>query len=270
MIGFQVNHNRYNVVVIGTGGTGGNLIPTLSRLFYSLLDGKENEILFTLVDGDNVDEGNLYRQPFIKSDLGKNKAFVFAKRYSNAFGIEISYNDTYIENEEDLLHLLTKCNKSYNLKGNYLPILIGCVDNNRSRAMMHNVFNKLADIVYIDSGNEKISGQVVMGVRSKGNVLMPPVAELYPSILEDKSSIFKSQESCSNVQRNEHGIDVKKMSQQLITNATASNIILNFLSNIILGKELVTNMVNFNTDHINCRPQYMDFSATLATCNGEY
>jgi len=259
MVGFKINHNKFNIVILGTGGNGGNLIPTLSRFIYSMIDSKEYDILFTVVDGDIVEKGNLYRQHFTKGDLGKNKAMVFAHRYSNAFGIDINFVDTYIETEASLESLLTFCNRDYQYKGDrkpYLPVLIGCVDNNRSRIMMHNVFNKINDIVYIDAGNEKYSGQVVMGVRGNGKTLMPDIAEIFPEILEDKTSVFKSKEGCTRVAHKDDGrIDVEKMNQQLVTNATAATIILNFVANLMLGKPLLTNAVDFDTTNINVKPK---------------
>ena len=42
-----------------------------------------------------------------------------------------------------------------------IPVLIGAVDNNASRQLFHQVFNKLDTIIYIDSGNDEITGQVV-------------------------------------------------------------------------------------------------------------
>lgn len=257
MDGFKINHNRFNIVILGTGGNGGNLIPTLARFLYSMIESKEKDIICTLVDGDVVDEGNLYRQPFVKNDLGKNKAFVFAHRYSNAFGIDINFLDTYVESEDQLKALLTDCNRNYNYnKGaKYLPVLIGCCDNNRSRIMMHNVFNSIDNIVYIDAGNEKYSGQIVMGARADGKLLMPSISDIYPEILDDNKSVFKSKEGCTRVQHDADGkIDVEKMNQQLVTNAFASTIILNYVCNLMLGKLLITNVVDFDTTNINARP----------------
>ena len=52
-----------------------------------------------------------------------------------------------------------------------LVILIGAVDNNKSRKLCHEVFYKLDDLIYIDSGNGKYTGQVVCGVRRNGRTI---------------------------------------------------------------------------------------------------
>lgn len=62
-----------NVYVIGCGGVGSWLIPSLT-----LLIGKKN--LF-LIDGDMLEQKNLNRQLFTPNDLGKNKAEALAFRY---------------------------------------------------------------------------------------------------------------------------------------------------------------------------------------------
>ena len=90
------------IVLVGTGGTGGYIVPQLYRLLYAL----DRPIRVILCDGDLVEEKNLGRQNFIEADLGKNKAMVLAERYSNAFGIETSYIPQYVEDEEMLEELL--------------------------------------------------------------------------------------------------------------------------------------------------------------------
>ena len=56
-----------------------------------------------------------------------------------------------------------------------LPILIGAVDNNRSRQLCHQVFQKSEELVYIDSGNGEYTGQVVCGIRLGGKTSYKPV-----------------------------------------------------------------------------------------------
>lgn len=46
-----------------------------------------------------------------------------------------------------------------------MVILLGCVDNNRTRQLCHEAFRQSEDLVYIDSGNGSYTGQVVCGVR---------------------------------------------------------------------------------------------------------
>lgn len=179
------------IVLVGTGGTGGYIVPQLYRLLYAL----DRPIRVILCDGDLVEEKNLGRQNFIEADLGKNKAMVLAERYSNAFGIETSYIPQYVEDEEmleELLEPLQYPQNRYVTNQNgeavrkvisEIVILIGAVDNNRSRQVFHSVFQRAKELIYIDSGNSKASGQVICGVRRSGKTFYQPVASLYPTDL---------------------------------------------------------------------------------------
>ena len=66
----------------------------------------------------------------------------------------------------------------YNSQGPTV-ILIGAVDNNRSRQLCHEVFKETRNIIYIDSGNGEYTGQVVCGVRKNGRTITKPVAGIY-------------------------------------------------------------------------------------------
>lgn len=137
------------IVMIGAGGTGGHIAPHLYRLLYAL----ERPVQFVICDGDIVEEKNLVRQNFTKADLGLNKARVVAERYSNVFGLETSYVPDFIENAEKLEELIAPRSwrtgrfvtdpKTYVQTPetiSELVILIGAVDNNRSRQLCHEVF----------------------------------------------------------------------------------------------------------------------------------
>ena len=178
------------IVVIGAGGTGGYVIPHLYRIAFAA----NRPCRIIIADGDIVEEKNLVRQNFAQCDIGQNKAQVMAERYSEVFGIETEYIPEFIEEEERLYELL-------HLEPKYgypkpIGILIGAVDNNRSRIMCHNVFTKMRDLIYIDSGNGEYTGQVVCGVKMSGRVISKPVARVYPDILTDTEK-FPSELSCA-------------------------------------------------------------------------
>lgn len=253
MSSFCINHDKFNIILIGCGGTGGNLIPMLTRLIYSFMNTRigKKDIKLTLVDGDIVEEKNLFRQPFIKQDVGKNKAQVFAERYGGAFGLEISYIPTYLHSNKDVRSLFRSFDKWYLYQ--YLNIIISCLDNDESRTYIYNAYNKHLDTgIWIDAGNEKTSGQVVMGIKKDGKAILPCVVDLYPEVLE-KRTVLYNPNGCSRALPE----DVKRQSQNLITNATAAVTILNFISNILLGEELKTYSVDFNTELIHTRPNYI-------------
>ena len=172
------------IVVLGAGGTGGYLIPHLYRIAFA---DSARTYRIIICDGDIVEKKNLVRQNFVKQDIGRNKAAVLAERYAGAFGIECEYIPEYIENEARLKGLVRPdFRKSYwnNTAETQRVILIGCVDNNKSRALCHKVFYETENLIYIDSGNGESTGQVVCGVRQNGRTTYKPVGSLYPDVLE--------------------------------------------------------------------------------------
>lgn len=180
------------IVVLGAGGTGGYIIPHLYRIAYAT--GRKCKVV--IADGDVVERKNLIRQNFSESDIGENKAKVLAERYSGVFGIETEYIPDFIEDEDRLYELLEVPTYYYSTQPQAVGILIGAVDNNRSRVMCNNVFNLLDNIIYIDSGNSDFAGQVVCGAKLKGRMLSKPVAKIYPDILSDTEK-FPSELSCA-------------------------------------------------------------------------
>lgn len=180
------------ILIIGAGGTGGYVIPQLYRIAYA----SKRKCRVIIADGDIVEEKNLIRQNFSPNDIGENKAAVLAERYAEVFGIETEYIPDFIESEDQLYNLLYVERRSYSSEPRPISILIGAVDNNRSRIMCNNVFNKLDDIVYIDSGNGDFTGQVVCGAKMGGRVVSKPVAGVYPDILSDVEK-FPSELSCA-------------------------------------------------------------------------
>ena len=182
----KFSENRpVKIVMLGAGGTGGHIAPHLYRLLYAL----ERPVRFIICDGDIVEEKNLVRQNFTPADLGENKAKVLAERYSSVFGMETEYVPEFIESGDRLLSMLRTqtfstgpCWSSPTIKE--LVILIGAVDNNKSRKLCHEVFYKLDDLIYIDSGNGMHTGQIVCGIRSGGRTIYRPVGAVFPEVLQ--------------------------------------------------------------------------------------
>ena len=269
------------IVLVGTGGTGGYIVPQLYRLLYAL----DRPIRVILCDGDLVEEKNLGRQNFIEADLGKNKAMVLAERYSNAFGIETSYIPQYVEDEEmleELLEPLQYPQNRYVTNRNgeavqevisEIVILIGAVDNNRSRQVFHNVFQRAKELIYIDSGNSKASGQVICGVRRSGKTFYQPVASLYPEVLEQTDK-FPTELSCA-----EASISAP---QTIAANLAAATIVTIHIYNILaegnnhsVGKSVFsTKSVNIQSFKKNVKRRksqatlfFSRNSCTIACCN---
>ncbi len=232
------------ILMLGAGGTGGHIAPHLYRLLYAL----ERPTRFILSDGDIVEQKNLVRQNFCEADLGKNKAQVLAERYAGAFGLEAEYIPDFIESPERLAELLTPPPEMRR----HLTILIGAVDNNRSRQLCHEVFYCSRNLIYIDSGNGEFSGQVVCGVRHNNCTIAEPLVHYYPDIMEETDR-FPTELSCA---------EASVSSPQAITaNLTAATVVVDMLYNILVLGRLRTKMVTFSTKSVNVRPYFEERKA---------
>ena len=241
------------VVMLGAGGTGAHIAPHLYRLLYAL----ERPVKFIICDGDKVEPKNLVRQNFTQADLGENKARVIAERYSEAFGLETSYIPSFIESAGRLKELVTPENIR---TGRYvrdpqigliveekiseLVILIGAVDNNRSRKLCHEVFFKARDLVYIDSGNGEYTGQIVCGVRRAGKTIYKPVGMLYPEVNEPED-LFPSEISCAEAS--------VSAPQTIVANLMAATAVVTMIYNILVMGDNTVQQTTFSTRSVNIR-----------------
>ena len=234
------------IIVLGAGGTGGYLIPHLYRIAFA---DKDRNYRIIICDGDIVEPKNLIRQNFIEQDIGRNKAAVLAERYAGAFGIECEYVPEYIESEQRLSELVRPdFVKSFwsNISETQRVILIGCVDNNKSRAICHNVFYETESLVYIDSGNGEHTGQVVCGIRQSGRTTFKPVGTLYPDILKAEDKL-PTELSCA-----ERAVSAP---QSVTANLTAATTITSFLYDLLIAGNLTTRYVTFSSKIISTRAE---------------
>ena len=170
------------VVMLGAGGTGGYVAPYLFRLLHML----DRPARFIICDGDIVERKNLDRQNFVEADLGENKARVLSERYSAVLGMKTEYVPNFIETLPALMALLEPGeweSEDYPRKKIHeMVILLGCVDNNRTRQLCHEAIKKSLDLIYIDSGNGSYTGQVVCGVRKNGRTVRKPIGVLQTKV----------------------------------------------------------------------------------------
>lgn len=232
------------IVMIGAGGTGGHIAPHLYRLLYAL----ERPMKFIVCDGDIVEEKNLVRQNFAEADLGLNKARVVAERYSSVFGLETSYVPDFIESVEKLEELIKpnvwRVGEYSRETVTELVILIGAVDNNRSRQLCHEVFLKAENLVYIDSGNGEYTGQVVCGIRRNGKTFYKPVGALYPDMAQ-ADDLFPSEVSCADAS--------VSAPQTIVANLMAATAVVTMIYNILVVGSNTVQQATFSTKTVNLR-----------------
>lgn len=254
----------FHFIVLGAGGTGSELIPKLCRQlsFKRFSDGRQIHNV-TLCDGDKVEDKNIVRQNFFTSDIGKNKAETMAIKCGTVFNLIINVFDSYIEDISNLENII-------NMFPNCVPFIIGCVDNNATRQMVHKLFSswrKRNPLFYLDCGNEEFSGQVALGVKSSAhkdmfvkdvscvggfythyNFNLPDIMTHYPDMLEETDK-FASQISCaeravSNPQAYDTNIEAACSAYQMISNCLRGSIDYHKITfNVLKGNSTTT----FNT-----------------------
>ena len=229
------------IVMLGAGGTGGHIAPHLYRLLYAL----NRPARFILCDGDIVEKKNLIRQNFSPADLGENKARVLAERYASVFGMEAEYVSNFVENLDVLTKLITP--KEWQLDPRIyrfvkeMVILIGAVDNNKSRQLCHKAFCQAQDLIYIDSGNGEFSGQVVCGVRRNGHTLFKPIGSLHPELLRATDK-FPTELSCAEAAQSDP--------QSMAANITAATAVVDMVYNILTHGESLVRQTDFSTNTV--------------------
>lgn len=229
--------NGFKIILIGAGGTGGYIAPHLYRIAFAA--GCAARII--IADGDIVEGKNLIRQNFAECDIGRNKAQVIAERYAAAFGIRAEYIPDFIEDETMLTNLTSS--GYYNSEGPTV-VLIGAVDNNRSRQLCNKIFNKSRNIIYIDSGNGEYTGQVVCGIRKNGRTITKPVAGMYPDILQGDEK-FPTELSCA-----ERSVSAP---QSIAANLFASTIVASILYQLIVCGNLLVRKTTFSSMTMNAK-----------------
>ncbi len=236
--------NMISIVQVGCGGTGGYLVPKVARLLMTLASfKKEVRVIYTINDFDFVEEKNLYRQNFIQGDLGKNKADVCALRYGSHFEVNIISCSEKKENSDQLKNLFSlRANDGMCWSPKVLCILIGAVDNNKARKVMHDLFHNWNgfgyghSLVYIDGGNGKFTGQVVTGYRTPKEIILPPVGDVFPeALIEDEQE--QPQNCALNALQNPQNIGANDM---------AATLIFSIVNVLLTDNEINSHIINFD------------------------
>lgn len=261
-------------IVVGAGGTGGYVIPQLTRMV-SIANSetlKQVPDTITIIDKDIVEAKNLKRQNFISDDLGKNKAEVMQYRYGMGFNFDIKSIPAYIESPEMLSELMINLSTP-----DSLVVLVDCTDNNKTRILMHHAIElynaakaSTLGVYFVSSGNEEMHGQVSFSAKLKVQRLpkikddnikneklsslkdidkldffesldsseifnIPDICELFPNMEIGK---LPDEESCA-----ERAVSAP---QNIQTNYMAADIVLGFLNKIVNGMPITQFLVFFD------------------------
>lgn len=155
-----VQNDPMTVVVIGAGGTGARVVPPIAQML-------RRQDRLVIIDHDTIEDRNLARQHFSERDIGQPKALVLAQRYRrpNLTPMALVTKIT----RENIVPVLQGLD--YTGPRNSLAI-IGCVDNNIARGAINTALSgpsfaslQVPSVAYIDVGNERRGGQVLMSLR---------------------------------------------------------------------------------------------------------
>lgn len=158
-----MKHER--VVVIGLGGIGSQLLPSL--LHYLVSRKFDGEVV--LMDGDIYEEKNLNRQLVPESGLGQNKADAL----SIAFGhlpLNLSAVPVYLD--PDLSQVAIREN----------DFVVCGVDNHYTRRIIDERVQQLSNVTYVSGGNDLTDGNAQVVRRRDGQSLDPTLGEVHPEI----------------------------------------------------------------------------------------
>ena len=157
------------IKVIGTGGIGLCLLPTLGR-FLNYEKVKFPSVELHLIDGDSFEDRNADRQEF--SEIGP-KATVTANAMRGEFGRVGIYDHPVFLDDDNIVRFIREGD-----------IVLGCVDNHTSRKMLSDRACELDNVTVISGGNDRVTGNVLIHIRRDGKDLTPPLASRYhPEIM---------------------------------------------------------------------------------------
>lgn len=165
------------IVMLGAGGTGGEVLYALARIAKQLHAlGCPDRLHVTLIDGEVVSASNLGRQRFAECDIGHSKARVLIQRINLFFNFDWT-----------AVHGEWTPNQSPQLDWHQIDLLISCVDRAPVRvALAREGARHAPKLLWMDFGNGRHTGQCVLGHlgnASKHTALhLPNVCDLYPEL----------------------------------------------------------------------------------------
>ena len=161
-------YSSLRFVVVGAGGTGSFVIPALARLIFELRQQDNKPVAMLIVDPDVVESGNIPRSNFCAAEVGTFKAQTLAERVTMAWGLETKFSCDKFDAEKHLKESASDYRS--------LTVIVGCVDNYLARRDIHNAIDRFRGYRssdapnhwWIDGGNGRSSGQVLLGSNTKG------------------------------------------------------------------------------------------------------
>lgn len=117
--------------------------------------------------------------------------------------------------------------------------------DNHARKIMQDLFlNISAPIIYIDAGNGKLTGQVVVGYKDR-EIILPGVGEVFPDALVENTE--KPRQNCT--------INALENPQNIGANDMAATILFSIINILLTNNEIHSHIIAFDGKTASVRAQ---------------
>lgn len=161
------------IAVVGCGGTGAHVARLIARIIFDMKRRHMQSIPdLLLIDPDKVEPKNIGRQLFSHAEVGEYKAITIMRRLNAALNISCT--------------ALPEAVKPGMLSD--AKIIVGCVDNHMARQTIaasvdkSTHYHEWTPTVWIDAGNHRTNGQVIIGNTNHLRNVKPDKNGKYPHL----------------------------------------------------------------------------------------
>lgn len=163
------------VTLVGVGGTGSEMLDGLVRLHMALVKLEHPGLDVTVYDPDQVSSANIGRQRFYPGDEGQFKALIAVNRINLFNGLDWQAYPQRFSSDSDTSSFLQYSSRK--------TLLVSCVDSAAARADIGKHLGEHGEYLWLDTGNDERSGQVIMGTIGRfWKQKLPHVYDLYPEL----------------------------------------------------------------------------------------
>lgn len=240
--------NKFQVVVIGAGGTGSLLLSNLFRYatFY------QGDMSIMTIEADKVEEKNIQRQLFTHADIGENKATAVQKQFSDLQAArEMNVYNGYITDRDD--YAVFNSIMELGSSEGKINILVDTTDNIETHLMLENAVKQTKfSTILLAAGNDEFDGQTIFATnkafQDKGYKVNDPLdmidnsqetkypSDIYPDVFNEEQA--ELDQSPARISCAEHVNDDESNGiQAMIANVMSSTLLFNLITNIT-GHEL--------------------------------
>lgn len=154
------------VALIGAGGTGSQLADALASMDATLRRLGHDGLQVTVFDGDAVSASNVGRSRFCAPDVGQPKSTLLVYRLNLFYGVTYKAVTRHFQ-KSDL------CAYRYDL-------IVTCTDKAKFRVDLATWGRGVENVLWLDTGNRAVDGQVVLGHLGQGGEnRLPNIVDLY-------------------------------------------------------------------------------------------